>query len=78
MATAAIIAAFPVPGESYPGRGESIPFVAGGRGVLTSHSLDLDRGTRSDAGNLLVRVSLAQELPFGRGIVRDLAHAAEP
>jgi RNA polymerase sigma-70 factor (ECF subfamily) len=42
MATAAIIAAFPVPGASYPGRAGSSPFAAGGRRAWISRGLDLD------------------------------------
>ena len=40
MATAAITAAYPAPGASYPGREGSNLFAAGGRGA--SHGLDLD------------------------------------
>jgi RNA polymerase sigma-70 factor, ECF subfamily len=42
MATAAIHAAFPLPGGAYPGTGGSNPFAAAGRRGLTSLGLDLD------------------------------------
>jgi RNA polymerase sigma-70 factor (ECF subfamily) len=42
MATAAIQAAFPLPGGAYPGMGKCNPFAAAGRRGLTSLGLDLD------------------------------------
>src|SRR5882762_5979078 len=42
MATAAMTAAYPVPGTSYPGRFGSSGFVSVGAGKPTSHGLDLD------------------------------------